>query len=342
MIQEAVRQMVKDKITPGVVFLTWARGEVVCEEIFGSTKYQDEGAYPVTRNTIYDIASITKIIVATATIMLVDREAASLDDTVGKFLPACKYGEVVTIRHLLTHTSSIAIQMSKLTQLENSERMLSAIFNAPLNGEPGRVVMFTNVNSFLLGKIIEVVSKESLNQFLNRELFIPLSMQDTFFNPLPHLKNRIAPTEIVEGRGLIQGEVHDESAYALGGMVGHSGLFSTVDDLYKFCQLWLQKGTFNNRYFFGEALAQEATQNLAPVNSPATGLGWMINRSWMGQLGPMSFGHTAFTGPSIMITPHYHFISVLLTNRTYPHQTDKDRHSYQAKIMNILNDKLAG
>ena len=185
-----------------------------------------------------------------------------------------------------------------------------------------------------------MVSGLSLDQFFNKELFMPLGMKNTTFNPPAQLLDMIAPTEIVEEKGMIHGEVHDESARALGGIAGHAGLFSTVDDLNCFCQLWLHEGMYNGHHFFSKSLAQEAIKNQVLADAPGTGFGWMLNRGWMGQLRPLSFGHTAFTGPSIIITPDYHLAVILFTNRTYPHRTNADRHIYQAKMMNILSVEL--
>lgn len=339
-IKDTVKEMIQNRITPGAVLLVNSGDEIICNEAIGTTQYKDQGTRPVTQDTIYDIASITKVITATSILVLLDREDISLNDPIANFFPTSTYGEKVTIYHLLTHTSGIAVQMSKLVELKERELMHQAILQAPLDSKPGDTLMFTNANSYLLGKIIECVSGQSLDQFFQQELFIPLSMKNTTFNPSQYLREKIAPTEITEERGLIQGQVHDESAFAFGGIVGHAGLFSTADDLNRFCQLWLQEGSYNGRRFFSKALAQEAVKNQVPTGALGTGFGWMLNREWMGQLGPSSFGHTAFTGPSIMVTQNYHLIVVLLTNRTYPQRTNVDRHRYQAKMVNMLSAEL--
>jgi len=339
--KSTITKMINDHITPGAVLLVTSHGEIFCDEAIGTTQYQETESKPVLSNTVYDIASVTKIIVATAILMLIDQGDISLDDEISRFFPKSDYGEKVTIYHLLTHTSEISIQMSKLIELKDSELMHQKILQAPLRGEPGTAVMFTNANSYLLGEIIKKVSTQTLDQFLYRELFTPLGMNETVFNPPDEWKNRIPPTEITEQRGIIRGKVHDESAYALGGVVGHAGLFSTVKDLQKFGQLWLQEGTYNSHRLFSSSLAQEAIKNHAPVNSPATGFGWMLNSSWMGKLGPIAFGHTGFTGTLILVAPKYELVVVLLSNRTYPHRTAKDRHIYEAEIMNIILRELS-
>lgn len=339
-IKNVAMEMIQDCITPGVVLLVSSHNKIIYSEAIGTTQYQDQGTQVVNRDTIYDIASITKAITATAVLMLLDRNAISLGDRLTRFFPTSAYGEKVTIRHLLTHTSGIAIQMSRLAVLKDQTSMHQAILEASLESVPGDKVMFTNANSYLLGKIIECVSRQSLDQFFYQELFIPLGMKNTTFNPTQYLRKKIAPTEIVEERGLIHGEVHDESAFAFGGIVGHAGLFSTAYDLNRFCQFWLQEGSYNGHCFFNKALAQEAVKSQVSTDALGTGFGWMLNRKWMGQLGSKSFGHTAFTGPSIMITPDYHLAVILFTNRTYPHRTNADRHIYQTKIIDMLSAEL--
>ena len=338
-IKDMAEEMIRDRLTPGVVLLVSSGNEIICCETIGTTQYQDQGTKPVTRDIIYDIASITKAITATAVLMLLDRDVISLDDRLARFFPASAYGEKVAIRHLLTHTSGIAIQMSKLGALKERTSIRQAILQASLESVPGDKVMFTNVNSYLLGQVVESMSGMPLDQFFRKEIFAPLGMKSTTFKPSVHLLSRIAPTEIVEGRGMIHGEVHDESAYALGGTAGHAGLFSTADDLHRFCRLWLPEGTYDNHCFFSKSLAQEAVKSQVPAGAPGTGFGWMLNREWMGQLGPLSFGHTAFTGPSIMVTPRHHLVFIFLTNRTYPHRGNADRH-HQARMIDLLSAKF--
>lgn len=335
-LMEKIKAMIDDRITPGLILLVTQGNKILVNEAMGTTMYEDPGTQAVALNAIYDIASITKIITATGAMISIDQNQLSLDDRLDKFFPESNYGEKIVVRNLLTHTSGISVQMSKLTELSDRRTMHKAIIEAPIEGNPGEKVMFTNANAYLLGKIIEIVSRTSLDRFLSNELFKPLDMEETVFNPAVDLKARIPPTEITEDRGLIWGEVHDESAYALGGIVGHAGLFSTVSDLNRFCQLWLNRGSYKRQRFFSESLAKKATQNQTPKDSISAGLGWMLNRNWMGQLSPISFGHTGFTGPTIMITPRYDLIVVLMTNRTYPRRGDADRHAYQARIINEL------
>lgn len=216
-LMEKIKVMIDDRITPGLILLVTQGNNILVNEAMGTTRYDDSETQAVTRDTIYDIASITKIVTATGVMILVDQKKLSLDDRLDKFFPESDYGKKVAVRHLLTHTSGISVQMSKLTELPDRRAMRKAIMRAPLEGNPGEKVMFTNANAYLLGKIIETVSGKSLDRFLSSELFEPLGMKETVFNPPAHLKARIPPTEIVDDRGLVWGEVHDESAYALGG-----------------------------------------------------------------------------------------------------------------------------
>ena len=335
-IQSQVQQIISDKIAPCVLFWVEQDGQLLYQETQGTTMYEDTSSQPIAQDAIFDIASITKIVVATAVLMLIDKGILSLTDTHKKFIPSSTYGQNVTVQHLLTHTSGISVQMSRLAKLESREQMWEAVLRAPLAQAPGVKVVSTNVNTFLLGRIIETVAQERLDHFLKRELFVPLDMQDTCFNPPETTWDRIPPTEIMDGRGLVRGQVHDESAFALGGIVGHAGLFSTAGDLRKFCRLWLEEGVFQGRRLLSQSLAQKAVQNHAPPHSMAIGLGWSLNRKWMGQFGSVGFGHTAFTGPSIMIAKPYGLSAIFLANRTYPHRRHVERHTYQGKIMDAL------
>ena len=338
--QKQIHKLIAKQMTPSLIFVAQQRGRIICEEILGKATYQETNTCPINRDTIYDIASVTKIIVATGFLMLVDQGLLSLDDKRSHFLPACSYGERVTIRHLLTHTSGISIRMSGLADLTSREQMVAQIMNATLVASPGQTVFYTNANTFLLGKIIEVITGKSLDAYLKQALLVPLKMQNTCFNPPERLRPFIPPTEITTQRGLIQGKVHDESAYALGGVVGHAGLFSTVTDLSHFCQFWLREGAVNGRQLLSPSLIQQAIQNQAPPTEREVGLGWEINSDWMGKFGPSSIGHTGFTGPSIMISPKHAFFAILLMNRTYPQRTIRKRHTYQAPIMNALFETL--
>ena len=334
-IEKVLNEMVVERVAPGGVLLVSLNGKIVLHESFGTTRYQDDGSRAVTKDTIYDIASITKIFTATAMLILADRGEISLDDKLAKFFPRCAYGDKVTVRHFLTHTSGISAWMAKFAE-QKPDEMCQAIIQAPLKNEPGAKVEYANVNSYLLGEIIELVSKETLDKFFLKEICRPLGMKETFFNPPGAFFERIAPTEITEKRGLIIGRAHDESADVLGGVAGHAGLFSTAEDLGSLCQMWL-----SDSQILSERLKKSALLKQVSGNSVGFGLGWMIDCDWMGKTREHIAGHTGFTGPMIAIAPKYGLSIVLLMNSTYPQRTDwHKRWSYYEKIMQTLFENL--
>ena len=334
-IEKILNEMVAERVAPGGVLLVSRNGKTVLYESFGMTRYQDEGLRAVTKDTIYDIASITKIFTATAALILADQGEISLDDKLAEFFPRCAYGDKVAVRHLLTHTSGISSWMARLAE-QKPDEIHQAIIQASLKNKPGAKVEYANVNAYLLGKIIELVSRKALNKFVLEKICRPLGMKETFFNPPGAFFERIAPTEITENRGLIIGQVHDESAYALGGIAGHAGLFSTAEDLNRLCQTWL-----NESQILSERLKKSALLKQTFGDSVGFGLGWMIDCDWMGKTRKHIAGHTGFTGPMIAIAPEYDLSVVLLMNSTYPQRTDwRKRWSYYEKIMQTLFENL--
>lgn len=335
-----VSRIVQDRVSPSAVFLATVNNTIVCFDVVGTTQYQDEGSLPVSSDSIYDIASITKVIAATGLLMLIDLGEARFEDPVSYYLPTARYDQSLTLFHLLTHTAGIQIQMSKIIKSQSPEAIHQAILNASTN-KIGEEVMFTNANSYLIGKIIEKITSQSLEKFFGREIFAPLEMDNTTYKPSEKQLPKVVPTEISTERGLVKGTTHDPSAYALGGIVGHSGLFSTALDMANFCQMWLQGGCFNGKQLLSTKMVNRATKKQIPASlTPDTGFGWMLNREFMGILKSKSYGHTGFTGTSISITPDLSLACVLLTNRVYPNPKPLNRHTYNADIINDLYHQL--
>ena len=270
LIEKVLNEMVAERVAPGGVLLVSQNGKTVLYEAFGTTRYQDDGSRVVTKDTIYDIASITKIFTATAALILADRGEILLDDKLAKFFPRCAYGDKVAVRHLLTHTSGISVWMAKLAE-QKPDEIHQAVIQASLKNKPGAKAEYANVNSYLLGEIIELVSKETLDKFFLKEICRPLGMKETFFNPPGAFFERIAPTEIAENRGLITGQAHDESTHALGGVAGHAGLFSTAEDLNRLCRIWLNGGQN-----ISEKIRKAALLKQNSGDSVGFGLGWMV------------------------------------------------------------------
>jgi serine-type D-Ala-D-Ala carboxypeptidase len=342
---------IERRIFPGAVVLIAQGGEVLHYAAYGTTMYADPGAQPVQRDTIYDIASLTKMFTATAALRQIDAGKLDLNAPVATYLPAFQAPEVL-IRHLLTHTSGLDIRLSALRHAGQAG-MLDAVFHtAPIHPAGSRVA-YTNVNSLLLGEIVACLYGSTLDAALRDLVIEPLGLHNTLFRPPPALLQRIAPTERDdEWRGtLVHGRVHDESTYALGGIAGHAGLFSTAVDLYAFCLKWLDAigdrrleigggantspiSNLQSRFLLRPETARLAVSNQTAGLALACGLGWMLDRpNFMGAAPAGSFGHTGFTGPAITIVPEQQLIVVLLSNRVYPRRRAFEHHPVTAAIL---------
>jgi CubicO group peptidase (beta-lactamase class C family) len=327
-IEQIVGRAIAEQIFPGCVVLVARGGEPLHHSAYGSTMYADEGSRLVAPGDTFDIASLTKVFTATAALMLHDQGLLDLEAEARRYLPALR-ADGVTLRHLLTHTSGLDMRLSVLRE-GGKEGITAAVYGAVPQREPGSFVAYTNINSLLLGEIVSRVGAMPLERAVATLICEPLGLRGTGFNPLPSDHQRIVPTEWdAEWRGrLVHGAVHDESAYALGGVAGHAGLFSTAADLERFLRLWLQAGAWGGRQLLREATVALALRDYTaglptPSGTPArSGLGWMLDRAnFMGQAPPGSFGHTGFTGPAMVGVPERGLAVVVLSNRTYPRRT---------------------
>ncbi len=339
-IDTIVADAIERRIFPGAVVLIARGTEVLHQAAYGTTMYADPGAQPVQLDTIYDVASLTKMFTATAVLRLLDAGKLDLAAPVARYLPEFRAPEV-TIWHLLTHTSGLDIRLSTLRHA-GRVGMLAAVYQATPIHLPGRTVAYSNVNMLLLGEIVAHLHGAPLDVALRDLVLAPLSLADTLFCPPPALLWRIAPTEHdQEWRGiLVHGSVHDESTHTLGGVAGHAGLFSTAMDVYHFCAAWMQSlGCSSGRITSAFQLLEPATASWAIANhtaglQAACGLGWMLDRqNFMGAAPAGSFGHTGFTGPAMILVPGRQLIVVLLSNRVYPRRRAFEHHPVTATIL---------
>ncbi|MBX0326082.1 beta-lactamase family protein [Oscillochloris sp. ZM17-4] len=315
-------------VFPGCVVYAQRAGRAIHHAAYGTTMYRDPGSLPVGVDTVYDIASLTKVVTFTAALALVDAGQIGLDDPVARFLPAMRAAGV-TVRHLLTHSSGLDIRLSALR-----ERGAAAIRAAAYALEPARTpgshTMYANVSSLLLGDVVAAAFGAPLDVAVGELVIGPLDMANTGYCPPEGMRSRIAPSEWDEGwrGGLVHGVAHDESAYALGGVAGHAGLFSNAADLGRLAAMWLQGGAWAGRQILREstvALAcRDHTGHMAsPSGMPLrSGLGWARDRpNYMGAAPEGTIGHTGFTGTAIVILPRHQTALVFLSNRTYPRRT---------------------
>ena len=326
---------IAQKIFPGAV-LAAASPRQHLTVTAGTYRYSDTTA--VTASCIYDLASLTKIVTTTAALALCSRGWLSLDAAVTQFLPQSN-AQGVTIRHLLTHTSGLEIRLST-TALAGADALWQAVLACAPMRVPGSMVAYANVNTLILGRVLEVITYQSLAQVLTQYVLHPAAMHETWFNPAATLLPRIPPSEIDSVRGEVCGTVHDESTAVLGGVAGHAGLFGTAGDMLRFGQAWLATLAGQGPWGIDIVLAQHALQNQSPAGQLGVGLGWMLARdNFMpaAVLDSMA-AHTGFTGPVVAIEPAQQLAWVLLSNRTWPQRTPPRHHSVTRLVGETLRD----
>ncbi|MGH9379542.1 MAG: glycoside hydrolase family 3 N-terminal domain-containing protein [Thermoanaerobaculia bacterium] len=323
-VDAVVQGFVDREAFPGAVLAVGRRGQLVHLQPLGKLSYAAD-APAATARTIYDLASLTKVVATTTMAMiLVDEGRLDLDKPVRDFLPrfSGEGKEKVTVRHLLTHSSGTDWWAPLYEELEGKAAFLERIQAMPLVYEPGTKSVYSDLGIILLWEILERVAGEELESFVRRRVFEPLGMHDTMYRPPAELRDRIAPTERDPWRGrLVHGEVHDENAYALGGVAPHAGLFGTAGDLARFAQMILNGGVFEHHRIVSRQTVEMFTR---PAGAPDStrALGWDTKSpegSSAGDLfSPRSFGHTGFTGTSMWIDPDRELFVILLTNRVHP------------------------
>jgi CubicO group peptidase (beta-lactamase class C family) len=342
-IDAIIAGAIDQRIFPGAVVLIARDAQILHVAAYGTMTYDPPGNNPVTPATIYDIASVTKMFTATAALRLYDGGKIDLAAPVQAYLPHVRARDV-TVWHLLTHTSGLDLRLSTLRHA-GREGLLAAVYDALPARPPGSSVAYTNINSLLLGEIIIAVYGQPLDRAIDELVCRPLRLQRTGFRPDPALIAHIAPTEFDgEWRGcLVHGAVHDESAYALGGVAGHAGLFSTAGDLWTFCRAWLPAGSDHHpASLLNPTTLTMAITNQTPGLTQACGLGWMIDRpNFMGLAPRSSYGHTGFTGPALVIVPHDRLIIIVLSNRVHPQRSAPRHHAVTAAIVTAALDSIS-
>ncbi|MBN8233781.1 serine hydrolase [Halobacillus kuroshimensis] len=323
---------VDNDVMPGAVAFVARRGHIVKENSYGyAVRYEDadrtETPHPITmtKDTIFDLASISKIFTTTAAMKLYEQGEFKLDDPVAKHIPefAGNGKEDVTIEQLMTHTSGFKPWIP-LYQVEGDRNdRLQHVFQYPLEHAPGSTYTYSDLNMITLGALVERLSGMRLDTFVQQEITAPLGMDDTMYNPPEQLKNRIAATEYQPwtNRGLVWGDVHDESAWSLDGVAGHAGVFSTASDLAVFAHMFLKDGKYGGTRILEPETVELLTENRIPqFPGDDHGLGWELQQGWfMDALSsPSSYGHTGYTGTSIVVNPENETIAILLTNRVHP------------------------
>lgn len=318
-------QAVKSKVIPGAVALVGRKGKIVGQHVVGYSYQSHDQKIPTQWNTVYDCASLTKVVVTLPLLLvLLERGELTLDDSVSSFIPAFSSSEKdhVTIKHLLTHTSGLASYRNLYADRRSKEEILQAVYSEDLLSTPGKNMVYSDLGYIILGEIIAKVLGLSLDKAAQQYIFQPLDMTESGFCPSQELKARIAATEFIPDAGDYKwGVVHDENAHALGGVSGHAGLFSTAEDLAKYAIMWLSQGKAGDETIFSPVTILEATQSQTKDISAQRGLGWVLKGDAFDVSGDLfsaeNYNHTGFTGTSICIDPRHDLFAILLTNRVH-------------------------
>ena len=302
---------------------------------------RDPKARSVTPDTIYDVASLTKpVVTTTAAMKLLERNELDLDAPIARYLPEFaaedksdpdpSRRERVTVRTLLLHDSGLPAHEDYFKSAKSRDAILAIVMATPLIREPGMKIEYSDLGFILLGEIISRLTGLSLKDFAQRELFAPLRMCDSSFNPSRSLRSRIAPTEqdAAFRKRLLVGEVHDENAWAMGGVAGHCvDFFSTASDIAAFAQMLLNGGIYAHHRILTRTTIRDFTTRQA-IGDSARALGWdvpVVPSSSGRYFSPRSFGHTGFTGTSLWIDPNRDLFVILLTNRVNPTRENATR-----------------
>ncbi|HET9408730.1 MAG TPA: serine hydrolase [Candidatus Sulfotelmatobacter sp.] len=321
MVDSVIQQSIGEGTIPGAVLVVGHHGKVVYRKAYGS-RALDPRREPMTLDTVFDMASLTKVIATTTAVMqLIEKGKVRLNDPLAKYLSefAQNGKQDITVRQLLTHYSGLEPDLDLKTPWSGKETAYKMAFAETPQQAPGSSFVYSDINFIVLGALVERVSGETLDQYCTRHIFAPLKMARTRFLPPAAWRAKIAPTQYDENQHMLRGVVHDPTARRMGGVAGHAGLFSTADDMAKFAQALLNGGDGILSVLSVEKMTTPQTPPSAPV---LRGFGWDIDSpfsSTRGDLLPVgSYGHTGFTGTSLWIDPTTQTYIILLTNAVHP------------------------
>ena len=325
-MDDAINLAIHEKRLPGAVVVVGHRGRVVYRKVYG-----DRAVFPTTEpmtvDTIFDCASLTKVIATTSCLMkLFEQGRFRLNDKITDYIPEFQGGHSdITLRNLMTHFSGLRPDVPLTPAWSGYETGIHLACTFAPGGPPGIQHVYSDINFILLGELVHRLSGQTLAEFARDNFFVPLKMHDTMFQPPATLIPRIAPTERTPAPNgpPLRGVVHDPTARNMGGIAGHAGLFSTADDLSRFAQMMLNGGELDGVRVLSPLTIQKFTEPQTPPDQPILrGLGWDIDSPYSsnrGELFPLgSYGHTGFTGTSIWIDPFSKSYVILLANAVHP------------------------
>src|SRR5580693_4080615 len=315
-VQEAIR----DGQIPGAVVLVGHDGEIIYRKAFGERALEPRRE-AMTEDTIFDVASLTKVIATTTAVMqLAEKGQIRVNDPVVKYIPefAENGKEEITVRELLTHHSGLPKDLDLSQPWEGRETALRMAYADRPIYAPGSQFLYSDVNFIVLGALVERVSGMSLEEYCQKNIFVPLKMAHTRFLPPPSWAPKIAPTQYDEHDKMLRGIVHDPTARRMGGMAGHAGLFSTADDLATLAEALLDGSSILSPLM----IEKMTTPQQPPTSQVLRGFGWDIDSPFSSPRGDLlpvgSFGHTGFTGTSLWIDPTTGTYIIILSNAVHP------------------------
>ena len=337
---------------PGAVILVGRRGRIVFQRAYGESQLFPEH-HPMKKDMIFDLASITKPVATTTSIMLMlEQGKLRLRDKVKEYVSEFETyldengepGDDACVLHLLTHTSGLP-PYTEDSEIEEkfgdsckTEDLVNHIARLKKTNPPGNEFHYSCLGFITLAHIIKEITGQSVSEFAEENIFQPLGMKDTFFNPPKEYIDRCVPTEVIDGIAL-KGVVHDPLARLQGGVSGNAGLFSTADDLAVFARMLLNKGRYKSTRILSPLAVERMTELCREVSFSGRGLGWDLDSPYSSNggdlFGPDSFGHTGYTGTSLWIDPETKTFVIFLTNRVHPE--DKGAViALRSKVANIV------
>jgi uncharacterized protein YbbC (DUF1343 family)/CubicO group peptidase (beta-lactamase class C family) len=364
-LDAVVARSIADKEMPGAVVLVGRKGRVVWRKAYGS-RALEPAREAMTADTVFDLASLTKVVAtATSVMILVERGAVRLSDPLSRFIPEFKGEgrERVTIEHLLTHRAGFGPDFDLAEQWAGYEEAVKRLPGERLRNAPGSRFLYSDLGYIALGEVVRRASGLPLDEFARKNIYEPLGMRDTGFKPRAALRARTAPTERrraqesylgarpdalapEEAERWLRGEVHDPTAFRMGGVAGHAGLFSTADDLAIYCQMMLNGGEYGGARILSPLGVAAMTRPRAVADDGSSrGLGWDITSSFSSNRGdlfaPGSFGHTGFTGTSLWIDPASETFVVFLSNRVHP-DGKGDVNEVRGRVASVVASSITG
>ena len=343
-----INKAISDSIFPGVQVFVSKNNQIVLNKSFGSYTY-DNDSPKVTNESIYDVASLTKVLSTTPVVMkLIQKKMLGLNYPISDFYPEFNKDKKsnITIRHLLTHSSGLPpyIEYYKMGY-ESKKQIINDIINQELIYDPGQKFMYSDLGIILLTDIVEKITSSTLDKLSEKYFYKPLKMENTYFNPEEIKKEKIVPTEFDDyfRNRLLQGEVHDENAYILNGISGHAGLFSTSNDIAKMSQMFLNNGVLYGRRHLKSNIIKNFIKR--ENHNYDRAIGWDTpsrngNSSAGDYFSDTTYGHLGFTGTSMWIDPEKEIIVILLSNRVHPTRNKKGIYKFRRDFHNSLLQNL--